>query len=62
MMEKRNVVTGKTPPDTAKTAEVAEHGAKAFEKIGRPLTRREVPFKILAKKKEADNAGATAAD
>jgi len=59
MMEKRNIVTSDTPQDTAKTAEVAERGAKAFEKSGLPLTRREVPFKRLTKKKDADNAGAT---
>ncbi len=58
-MEKRNIVTSKTPPGTAKTAEVAERGAKAFEKSGRAFERGEVPFKSPTKKKDADNAGAT---
>lgn len=38
-MEKRNIVTGKTPPDTAKTAEVFERGAKAFEKTAKAFRR-----------------------
>jgi len=62
MLEKRNVITGKTPPDTAKTAEVFERGAKAFEKNGRAHESGKTPDAAAVKQKDADNAGAIAAD
>ena len=60
MMEKRNIVTSDTPSGTAKTAEVAERGARGFARDGTAPKPVSPPAKAPVKKKDADNAGAAA--
>jgi len=59
MLEKRNIVTSDTPQDTAKTAEVAERGAKAFARDGTAPKPEVPPARAPINQKDADNAGAT---